>query len=90
MPWSTADAQAHTHKASTEALKALWAKVANESLARGDPEAVAIRKANAAVAREAPGGDGSGGEDRPGDRVAKDTQSGQTRRDARGGLRRWL
>ena len=52
MPWTAADAQEHTHKASTEALRALWAKVANEALARGDPEAVAIRKANAAVASQ--------------------------------------
>lgn len=50
MPWTASDASAHTHKAATEALRALWAKVANEALARGDPEAVAIRKANAAVA----------------------------------------
>lgn len=51
MPWTPSQAQAHTHKASTDALKALWAKVANESLERGDREAVAIRKANAAVDR---------------------------------------
>lgn len=49
MPWSASQAPEHTHKATTDALRALWAKVANDSLARGDREAVAIRKANAAV-----------------------------------------
>lgn len=55
MPWTLADVPHHTTKATTTQLKALWVKIANESLQRGDPEAVAIRKANAVVAREAGG-----------------------------------
>ena len=31
MPWTPNDAEMHTHKATTWALKELWAKVANES-----------------------------------------------------------
>jgi hypothetical protein len=32
MPWTSNDAERHTHKATTPALKELWAKVGNESL----------------------------------------------------------
>jgi hypothetical protein len=32
MPWTSNDAERHTHKATTTELKELWAKVANESL----------------------------------------------------------
>jgi hypothetical protein len=47
------DAERHTHKATTPALKELWAKVANESLERTGDEGRAIREANAVVARQA-------------------------------------
>lgn len=53
MPWTPENAPEHTHKAVTEALRRLWAEVANDRLGRGDSEASAIRQANAAVAREA-------------------------------------
>ncbi len=52
MPWTSDDAERHTHKASTSELKELWAKVANESLERDGDEGRAIREA-AVVAREA-------------------------------------
>ena len=47
MPWTNNDAEKHTHKATTPALKELWAKVANESLDRTGDEGRAIREANA-------------------------------------------
>jgi len=53
MPWTPNDAVRHTHKATTWALKELWAKVANESLERTGDEGRAIREANAVVARQA-------------------------------------
>jgi hypothetical protein len=53
MPWSSNDAERHTHKATTAELKELWAKVANESLERSGNEGRAIREANAVVARQA-------------------------------------
>jgi hypothetical protein len=53
MPWTSNDAESHTHKATTSALKELWAKVANESLERTGNEGRAIREANAVVARQA-------------------------------------
>jgi hypothetical protein len=43
MPWSSNDAERHTHKATTAELKELWAKVANESLERSGNEGRAIR-----------------------------------------------
>jgi hypothetical protein len=52
MPWTPNDAERHTHKATTGALKELWAKVANESLARDGDEGRAIREANAVIARQ--------------------------------------
>lgn len=51
MPWTAADAPQHTKQATTEALRRLWAKVANEALERGESDASAIRQANAVVAR---------------------------------------
>ncbi len=51
MPWLPGDAKAHTHKATTQALRALWAKVANDCLLRTGDEGRAIREANAVVAR---------------------------------------
>jgi len=53
MPWTSNDAQRHTHKATTSELKELWAKVANERLEHTGDEARAIREANAVVARTA-------------------------------------
>ena len=52
MPWTPDDAKRHTRKATTEELKQLWAKVANESLERTGDEGRAIREANAVVARQ--------------------------------------
>jgi hypothetical protein len=53
MPWTANDAERHTHKAATSALKELWARVANEALERTGDEGRAIREANAVVARQA-------------------------------------
>jgi hypothetical protein len=53
MPWTSNDAERHTHKANTQALKELWARVANESLERTGDEGRAVREANAVVARRA-------------------------------------
>lgn len=53
MPWTSDDAERHTHKADTSELKNLWARVANETLERTGDEARAIREANAVVARRA-------------------------------------
>jgi hypothetical protein len=53
MPWSPNDAEKHTHKATTRALKELWAKIANERLERTGDEGRAIREANAVIARQA-------------------------------------
>jgi hypothetical protein len=52
MPWTSVDAERHTHKATTPALQELWATVANETLERTGDEARAIREANAVVARQ--------------------------------------
>jgi hypothetical protein len=52
MPWTPNDAERHTHKATTWALKALWAKVANECLERTGDEGRAIREANAVIAQQ--------------------------------------
>jgi hypothetical protein len=56
MPWTPSDAENHTHKATTQVLKQLWAKVANETLERNGDEGRAIREANAVVARQAEAG----------------------------------
>jgi hypothetical protein len=53
MPWTADEAERHTHKAATQELKDLWAKVANERLESTGDEARAIREANAVVARHA-------------------------------------
>ena len=52
MPWTSDDAERHTHKATTRALKEIWAEVANERLQRTGDEGRAIREANAVVARQ--------------------------------------
>jgi hypothetical protein len=52
MPWTSNDAERHTHKASSQTLKDLWAKVANETLDRTGDEGRAIREANAVIARQ--------------------------------------
>ena len=52
MPWTSNDAEKHTHKADTRELQELWAKVANETLERTGDDARAIREANAVVARQ--------------------------------------
>lgn len=57
MPWIPDEAERHTHKATTRELKELWAKVANDALARTGDEGRAIREANAVVARQAEAGD---------------------------------
>jgi hypothetical protein len=53
MPWTADEAERHTHKAATQELKDLWAKVANERMESTGDEARAIREANAVVARQA-------------------------------------
>jgi hypothetical protein len=55
MPWTPDEAERHTHKATTRALRELWAKVANETLERTGDEGQAIREANAVIARQADG-----------------------------------
>jgi hypothetical protein len=57
MPWTPDDAPRHTHKATTRALKELWAQVANACLERTGNEGRAIREANAVVARQPEAGD---------------------------------
>jgi hypothetical protein len=57
VPWTSDDAERHTHKATTRALKELWAKVANECLDRTGDDVRAIQEANAVVARELPRSD---------------------------------
>ena len=52
MPWTSSDAERHTHKADTRDRQELWAKVANETLERTGDEARAIREANAVIARQ--------------------------------------
>ena len=52
MPWTSDDAERHTHKADTRQLQELWAKVANETLERTADDARAIREANAVIARQ--------------------------------------
>jgi hypothetical protein len=52
MPWTPNDAERHTRKATTWALKALWTKVANECLKRTGDEGRAIREAIAVIARQ--------------------------------------
>jgi len=56
MPWTSDDAEGHTHKATTRALKEIWVKVANECLQRTGDEGRAIREANAVVARQTENG----------------------------------
>jgi hypothetical protein len=56
MPWTSSDAERHTHKATTPALKELWAKVANDALERLGDEGRAIREANAVIGRQAEAG----------------------------------
>jgi hypothetical protein len=51
MPWTPNDAERHTRKATTWELKRLWAKIANECLERTGNEGLAIREANAVIAR---------------------------------------
>jgi hypothetical protein len=53
MPWTSTDAERHTHQATTAELKELWAKIANEALERTGDEGRAIRKANAVIGRQA-------------------------------------
>jgi hypothetical protein len=53
MPWIPDQAERHTHKATTQALKELWATVANECLERTGDEGRAIREANTVIARQA-------------------------------------
>lgn len=53
MPWSPGDAPKHTKRASTPAKKKQWAAVADASLSRGQSEGVAVRQANAVVAKSA-------------------------------------
>lgn len=65
MPWTPAEAPQHTKQADTDRLRELWASVANAARGRGDSDAMAIRKANAAVDR-AKGGRSWGSSAAPG------------------------
>jgi len=56
MPWTSDDAERHTHKANTRELQELWAKVANDALERLGDEGRAIREANAVIARQSRAG----------------------------------
>lgn len=51
MPWTARDAYRHTKKASTPALQRQWMHVANSELEKHGDDALAIRAANAVVAR---------------------------------------
>jgi uncharacterized protein YdaT len=51
MPWTAKDADSHTKKATTPALKRQWAKVANSMLKEHGDEGKAVKAANAAVAK---------------------------------------
>jgi hypothetical protein len=51
LPWRPEDAPRHTHKADTPHLWRLWSEVANSVLAETRDEGLAVRAANAAVAR---------------------------------------
>lgn len=51
MPWTFLNAKKHTHLADSAKRQDLWAKVANEILAKHGDEGRAIREANAVVAR---------------------------------------
>jgi hypothetical protein len=59
MPWQPEDAPRHTHKADTPHLCRLWSAVANSVLVETRNEGLAVRAANAAVARskQHPSGD---------------------------------
>lgn len=51
MPWTSKDAQRHTHKAKSPKAQRQWSDVANSALSRGASEGSAIRQANAVVSR---------------------------------------
>lgn len=51
MPWTSAEAAAHTKKADTGSKKTLWSKVANENLSKSGDDASAIKIANFVVKR---------------------------------------
>lgn len=51
--WTPEDAERHTRQATTDAIRELWAPVANERLGRTGGEGRAIREANAVIARTA-------------------------------------
>jgi hypothetical protein len=51
MPWTAKDAKHKTKKANTPEKAALWARIANQNLRKGNSEALSIKKANAALKR---------------------------------------
>jgi uncharacterized protein YdaT len=51
MPWTVRDVPGKTKKAATPKRKRQWVDIANSALARGLPEATAIKMANGVVAR---------------------------------------
>lgn len=53
MPWTPADAPSHTKLATTDELRRLWARIANDELRQHGDEARAIRVADATVKRAA-------------------------------------
>jgi len=52
MPWTSDDAERHTHRATTREQKELWAKVANDCLELTADEGRVIREVNAVVKRQ--------------------------------------
>lgn len=51
MPWTAKDAHRHNRAVNSTKKAEVWAKVANETLARTKSDSEAIREANAAVDR---------------------------------------
>ena len=59
MPWTSADAQRHTKKASSGTAQRQWADVANATLAKTGDEGRAVKAANSVVRRRGIGAVGS-------------------------------
>jgi hypothetical protein len=82
MPWTADDATSHTSKATTPALRQLWADTANGVLRSTGDDVTAIRKANATIAKRV-------GATRHSDKHAR--EAAETKRRARGfQATRWL
>lgn len=51
MPWQPSNAKEKTKRADTPRKQEIWSQVANERLAKTQDEGLAIREANAVIAR---------------------------------------